>query len=94
MNVEIRIKLTRYEVNEMIPYSAICETRYGSLWDTRKVRNRWREKFDEETQTEAEVLFRMAHKWYQTKGVPDEVEMSGRTFALWLRLGEFCGELQ
>ena len=91
MNVEIRIKLTRDEVNEKIPYPVICETRYGSTWDTRKVRNRWREEFDEETRAEAEALFRLAHKWYLTTGVPDEVEMSGRTFALWLRLGEFCG---
>jgi hypothetical protein len=40
MNVEIRIKLTRDEVNEKIPYPVICEVRYGSMWDTRKVRKR------------------------------------------------------
>lgn len=91
MDVEIRIKLTHDEVNEKIPYPVICETRWGSTWDTRKVRTRWLEEFDEETREEAEKLFRLAHKWYLTTGVPDEVEMSGRVFALWLRLGEFCG---
>ena len=91
MEVEMRIKLTRDEVNELIPYALICEGRYGSLWDTRKVRNRWREEFDEETREAAEPLFRLAHKWYLTSGVPDVVEMSGRTWALWLRLAEFFG---
>lgn len=91
MNVEIRIKLTHDEVNEKIPYPVICETRWGSAWDTRAVRNRWREEFDEETREEAEALFQQARRWHLTTGVPDEVSMSGRTFALWLRLGEFCG---
>jgi len=91
MNVEIRVKLTREEVQEKIPYPVICETRYGAMWDTRKVRQRWLAEFDEETRAEAESLFRLAHKWYLVAGVPDVVEMSGRTLALWLRLGEFCG---
>ena len=93
MNVEIRIKLTHDEVNDKIPYPVICESRFGSCWDTRKVRNRWQEEFDEETRAEAEVLFRQARSWYLGAGVPDEVEMSGRTFALWLRLGEFFGSI-
>lgn len=91
MNVEIRMKLTRDEVNANIPYPVICSVRYSSAWDTRKVRNRWHEEFDEETRKEAESLFRQSHMWYLKTGVPDVVEMSGRTFALWLRLGEFCG---
>lgn len=93
MEVEIRIKLTRDEVNEQIPYPVICQGRYGSLWDTRKVRNRWREEFDEETREAAESLFRQAHRWYLTTGVPDVVEMPGRTLALWIRLGEFFGSI-
>lgn len=91
MDVEIRVKLTHDEVNEKIPYAVICETRYGAAWGTRKVRQRWMTEFDEKTREEAEALFRLAHKWYLTTGVPDVVEMSGRTLALWLRLGEFCG---
>lgn len=93
MNVGIYITLTRDEINDKIPYAMICEMRYGSSWDTGRRRRAWTQDFSESERRAADALFKQAHSWYLVKGVPDEVKMKGSTFALWMKLGEFCGSL-
>lgn len=90
---EIILTLTRDEVNAKIPYSLICEVRYGSRWDTMKRRLRWESEFTAEEREAAEELFKKAHQWHLSKGVPEEVRMSARALSLWLKLGDFCGTI-
>lgn len=92
-HVTIDVILTHNEVNAQIPYALICMTRYGSSWNTGKRRRRWLEEFTEAERVSASRLFSLAHTWTLVKGVPDEVRMSARTLALWLKLGEFCASI-
>ena len=92
-SVQIDIILSRDEVNSQIPYAIICMTRYGSHWDTGKRRRRWTEEFSESERDAAYRLFSLAHKWLLTTGVPDQVRMHHSTYALWLKLGDFCASI-
>ena len=86
----LMLNLTRDEIQTEIPYALICEARYGAVWDTGKRRREWKAQFTEAEREKASRLFRLAHMWYLTKGVPDRVTMSMSTFKLWQKLGEFC----
>lgn len=88
--INLNITLSHDEVNQKIPYALICDVRYGSRWNTGKNKREYEKSFTVEEREEAEKIFRQAYKWHITSGVPDNVTMSMRTFALWLKLGEFC----
>ena len=87
------LKLTRDEVARKIPYAMICEMRYGARWETGRRRRAWTANFSEAERKAAGELFKQAHSWYLVKGVPDSVKMKATTFALWMKLAEFCGSL-
>ena len=89
----VYLKLTRDEVNSKIPYAMICEMRYGARWETGRRRRAWLSQFSEAEREAAAKLFKQAHSWYLVKGVPDTVQMRTSTFALWMKLAEFCGSL-
>ena len=91
--MKVYLVLTRDEVNQKIPYGVICEARYGCRWDTGRRRRAWMEQFTQEERVVASRLFRRAHEWMLTRGGPDEVKMTIKTFALWLKLGEFCASI-
>ena len=93
MEVGTYVKLTHDEIVDKIPYSLICQTRYGARWDTGKRRRAWVQQFSESERRLACTLFRQAHLWYLVRGVPDEVVMKASTLALWMKLGAFCGSL-
>lgn len=93
MKVGIYITLTQDDIIEKIPYAMICEMRYGARWGTGRRRRAWATNFTESERKAAAALFKQAHSWYLVKGVPDEVKMKGSTFALWMKLAEFCGSL-
>lgn len=93
MTATIYITLTHDEVQATIPYAMICETREGSRWAGRKLKERWREEFTPQEREAASRLFSQAHDWYLKKGVPEEVTMTGRTLALWHKLAAFCASL-
>lgn len=93
MNVGVYVTLTHDDIVDKIPYATICEMRYGARWNTGRRRRAWMSNFTEEERRAAAPLFKQAHSWYLVKGVPDEVKMKGSTFALWMKLGEFCGSL-
>ena len=87
---EFFIKFTRDEVCCKIPYGLICTTRESSIWNTGRRRVSWNAWFSE---SEKSALFAQAHLWYLVKGVPDEVMMSAKTYALWRKLGAFCASI-
>lgn len=92
--MKLDIILTRSEVNERIPYALICQTRYGSRWNTMKRKRIWAEMFTEAERNAANSrLFMQAHRWHLSKGVPEEVRMCTSTYLLWQKLGEFCAML-
>lgn len=91
--MKMYLALTRDEIQRKIPYGVICETRYGCRWDTGRRRRAWMEQFTKEERAVASRLFRKAHEWTLTRGVPDEVKMTTKTFALWLKLGAFCASI-
>ena len=88
--INLSVTLSSDEVNQKIPYVLICDVRHGSGWNTGKNKREYEKKFTEEEREEAEKIFRQAYKWRITSGVPDSVTMPMRTFALWVKLGEFC----
>lgn len=90
---ETYLVLTSEEVNARIPYALVCMTRFGAHWETSKRRRRWLEEFTEQERTAATRLFNQSHRWLLTTGVPDKVRMTVQTFALWMKLGEFCGSI-
>ena len=91
--MKVYLALTRDEVNQKIPYGLICAARYSCQWDTGRRRREWMTQFTEEERAVVSRLFRKAHEWTLTRGVPDEVKMATKTFALWLKLGAFCASL-
>lgn len=90
---EFFIKFTRDEVCCKIPYGLICTTRESSIWNTGRRRVSWNAWFSESEKSACTRLFAQAHLWYLVKGVPDEVMMSTKTYALWRKLGAFCASI-
>lgn len=84
------VKLSADEVRNLISYQLICETRYGSRWDTGKRRREWVSMFSESERKSSTAIFKKAHEWTLTRGVPDEVLMSTKTLKLWVKIGCFC----
>ena len=91
--MKMMIVLNHDEVQRDIPYAVVCETRYGSRWNTMKRRRLWAQMFTEAERKAAHELFQMALLWYLDMGVPNEVKMTIGTYKLWGRLGEFCASL-
>jgi hypothetical protein len=87
------IGLNREEIQSKIPYSVVAETMSGAKWNTGRRKRLMKEQF-----TEAEIeatyrLHRQARDWYLYKGVPEEVQMTLKTYDLWQKLGNFCCEI-
>ena len=93
MRVKTDMILTGDEINLNIPYPVICEMRYGAKLDSRKRKQLWDILFTEDEQERAEKLFRLARRWYLKTGVPEEYAFESAELILWLKLGEFCGNL-
>ena len=85
--------LNREDVSKEIPYAIICEARYSSRWNTGRRCRLWKELFTEKERAAARRLFNLAHRWYLTIGVPDEVKMTHSTLSLWIKLGTFCAAI-
>ncbi len=90
MRVGVILEMTHDEVQEQIPYAMICETRFGSKWNTMRRKRLWAEQFTEAERKHASNLFKQSRLWYLVKGVPEKVEMTSNTLALWLKLADFC----
>lgn len=84
------ITMSADEVKAKIPYALICETRYGSVWNTMHRKRMWKDWFTEQERNATSKLFSNAYSWYLVKGLPDEITMSVSTLQLWQKLGEFC----
>ena len=90
---ETFLVLTSEEVHGNIPYAMVCMTRFGAYWNTMRRKRRWKAEFTEQERTAATRLFNQSHRWLLTTGVPDTVRMTVQTFALWMKLGEFCASI-
>lgn len=90
---EVMMTFTHDEVNQKIPYRLICEARDGCRWNTGRRRQRWQEQFSKQERDSCSRLFNLARRWYLGTGAPNVVRMSGETFALWMKLAQFCAEL-
>ena len=91
--MQVKIVLSREEVNNHIPYPMICETRYGKTWKSTKVQERFRREFTEYERKAAFKIFGRSHIWYLRKGVPDEVELTIFEYDLWKKLAAFCASI-
>ena len=89
----LMIVLERDEIQEQLPYSLICMTREGSVWNTMHRKRRWKFEFTDSEKEAATKIFRQARSWTLVTGVPDEVTMSTKTYQLWQKLGSFCASI-
>lgn len=90
--MKIELILSGEEIEKIIPYKTICATRYGSIWNTMKRKQRWTTEFSIIEQEAAEKIFRQAYQWY-IKGVPNSVRIEYLTLELLDRIVEFCWTL-
>ena len=85
--------LPREQATLHTPYALGGLPRCGAHGGTGHRRRRWLEEFTEQEREAATRLFSLSHSWLLTTGVPDEVRMTPKTFALWKKLGNFCGSV-
>ena len=90
--MRIEFVLSGDEIEKSIPYKTICNTRYGSIWNTMQRKKRWVTEFSTVEQEAAEEIFRQAYRWY-TKGVPNSVRIEYLTLQLLDKIVEFCWTL-
>lgn len=93
MRVATTFILEREDIEKILPYSMICMSRYGAVWSRSSVQKRFKEEFTEKERKDADSIFRLAHRWLLVTGTPEEARMTGETFSLWLKLGEFCSSI-
>lgn len=91
--MEIELILTKEEINQSIPYNMICQTRYGSIWDTMRRKLRWNAEFSDDEKSKAEKIFRQTHNWSVGNGIPDTVRMHLSEIKLWNKIEMFCMSL-
>ena len=91
--MKLELVLSKADIERQLPYALICETRYGSRWNTSQRKRRWTAEFTEAERKAASRIFAQCHTWYLVKGTPDEVKMSMSTYGLWEKLAGFCYSL-
>ena len=91
--MKLELVLSKADIERQLPYALICETRYGSRWNTLQRKRRWTSEFTEVERKAASRIFAQCHTWYLVKGTPDEVKMSMSTYGLWEKLAGFCYSL-
>lgn len=87
--MELYVELSRDEIEGSIPYSMLCMTRFGSVWNTMRRKRRWSQEFSEKERRSAEEIFRKAHNFTVRSGVPDArtLVQAGRVLRLTLKGG-------
>lgn len=91
--MNLYISLNQDEIRQKIPYMVVCEIMSGAKWNTGK-RKRLMKQYFTESEIEATYrLHRQARDWYLYKGVPDEVQMTLKTYDLWHKLANFCCQI-
>ena len=87
--MRIEFVLSDKEVEENIPYKIIYNTRYGSIWNTMRRKQKWIADFSIVEQELAEEIFRWIRRWH-TNGVPKSVRIEYLTLELMDKIAEFC----
>ncbi len=90
MKAYTMVELNRDEIQHRLPYALIGETASRALWDTGRRKRLYAERFTESERATCNEIIRQAKKWLLVSGVPDSVKMRMTTYALWLKLAEFC----
>lgn len=90
---KVMIVLDHNEIQRDLPYQMICEGRFGSAWNTMHRKRRWMEEFTESERDAASKIFSKSKSWTLTTGVPESIMMSPKTYALWIKLGNFCASI-
>ena len=90
---EMMLVFSAEEVHRDLPYAMICMTREGAMWNTMHRKRRWKQEFSEAEREAATEIFRKAHAWLLTTGVPEKTMMSMKTYRLWQKLGDFCATI-
>lgn len=94
MEVFCMVRLSHKEVYDRIPFMIVAETRNRAVWNTGRVRRKFAQEFTESERRRCNELFSTANRWAFTKGVPNEgVTMRTSTFALWMKLADFCANI-
>ena len=91
--MKLEIVLDRDEIQEYIPYGLIWSTRYSSVWNTMRRKQRWNAEFSAYERERANAMCRQAYNWTCTTGLPETLRMSKGTYELWQKLGEFCASI-
>lgn len=91
--MKLVIELDRDEIKDHIPYEIIWATRYSSVWNTMRRKQRWKTEFSGYERERANAMCRQAYNWTCTTGLPETLRMSKGTYDLWQRLGAFCASI-
>ena len=87
----LEIIFTNEEIGKYISYAMICQTRYSSIWNTRKRKTLWNKEFSDTDKLKAEEIFNQAYRWFVGKNdIPNTVRMDISTYKLWNRIEKFC----
>ena len=81
------------EIQKELPYEIIGETVSRGIWETRKRKRRWSAEFTEQERESCYNIISLAKKWLLRTGCPEEIKMTMTTYALWLKLANFCASL-
>ena len=92
MRVETLLVLDRDDIQQ-IPYQLVCEVMGSPKFGTKRVQQRFLERFSEEEINKIVVFRRQAHKWHLVSGVPDELRITPKDLELWTKLAEFCASI-
>ena len=87
------IGLNRDEIQENLPYALIAETMGSSRWNTGKRRRLMKEQFTESEIAAIYRIYKQARSWHCVKGVPEEIQMTIKTYRFWHKLANFCCEI-
>lgn len=93
MKAYTMIELDHDEIQSKLPYAVIGETASRAIWNTGKRKRLWASTFTESEMDTCNEIIRKAKKWLLVSGCPDREKMRTTTYALWLKLADFCASL-
>lgn len=90
MKAYTMIQFDHDEIQQHLPYALIGETASRAIWNTRRRKTLYAERFTEKERDLCNEIIRKAKKWLLVSGAPESEKMRATTYAMWLRLAEFC----
>lgn len=87
------MQFDREDIQKHVPYAIIGETASRAVWDTGKRKRHFAEAFTEKERELCYYIIKKAKRWLLVTGCPESDKMRATTYALWLRLADFCATL-